>query len=190
MKRIKAPEAEPLPLDRARRRARGKEAQRKGAGLEAQILASLHQVGIYAVHIPTPVQLLRPLDSSGGRLMIARLETPRAPDFLGVLPCGRALAIEAKRAPSGGRSWPMPERLRGHQGEALREVARRGGLALVLVEREDGGRFAVPWPEGDPRGEDGEGRVSFVWAELEARWMMGMCEGWGETVLRMKEGEQ
>jgi hypothetical protein len=49
-------------------------------------------------------------------------------DILGVLPGGRALAVEVKRP--GGKPTPS-------QADFLREVSQAGGLALVITSVEE-----------------------------------------------------
>ncbi len=154
-------------------KARGRANQRRGASLESRIAADLTAAGAWVVAVPPPVRLLglAPAPKTGRhdpRIHLARLESPTAPDWLGVTPQGRALALEGKTALAEAHpvSYPLGKRLRGHQGAALSAVGERGGVAAVLLWRDlgaIGSLYLLPWPVCDPRPE----RVSWAWGEIE-----------------------
>ena len=171
--------------------------QQQGASLERHIIETAGLWGIALWQIPTPLRILGTAPATRGRLQdprikLARLEPAMAVDFLGVLPGGLALALEAKTCAGASHptSYPLDDRLRGHQGEVLSQVAQMGGVAAVILRRDageagtlarprwvDAGLWVIPWPEGDPRAGE-EPRQSWAWGEIE-RWR---CRtGWGEA---------
>ncbi len=80
------------------------------------------------------------------------------PDFLGVWPGGRALAVEAKSTDAA--SWPL-SKLDDHQRDALSRVDAAGGVGLLAVQIRGRG-WLIPWPalaEHLARGE----RASVPW---------------------------
>lgn len=121
-----------------KRQAQGRRSHAQGDALEVYLLASAARAGLYLAHVPTPVQIVR----REGRTVTARLEAPVAPDFLGALPGGRVLALEAKTTTEAGSRWTLPDRLRlpdvahperGHQGRELLRVRAVGGAAAVYL---------------------------------------------------------
>lgn len=110
-------------------------------------------------------------DRAAGRCWLWRVPSPpakgadasaRVVDFMGVLPGGRAVAVEAKE---GSDASMEIARLGDQQAEVLREVAEAGGLAGVVVELR-GRRWWVPWASIAPR----VGGGGYLGAEWMAAW--------------------
>lgn len=161
------------PQTRRERQAQGTQSQRAGTALERQVRASLEAAGAWVVQVPPAVQLLGAQASTrllvpgaDGRLLVARLESPVAPDVVGVSRSGLALAIECKSTATEAGTWPLGKRLRGHQGEALRAVEARGGAGAVMLSWGES-LHLLPWVDVDPAP-----RQSLRRAEVEA-WRVG-----------------
>jgi hypothetical protein len=130
-------------------RAQGRTSQAQGAALERYLIATAHAAGVLLIHIPTPVQILAQAPARAGRpadprLFLARLEPPRAVDFVGLTREGRPLYLEAKTTSDDAspRRWTLPDRLRlpdaahpdrGHQGAQLLDAHARGAWAGVYL---------------------------------------------------------
>lgn len=122
-------------------RQQGRASQAQGAALERYILDSAARAGLHLIHVPPPVQILRHTE---GRLYLCRLESPRAPDFVGLTRDGLAIYLEAKTTSDDASPsrWTLPDRLRlpddahpdrGHQGAQLLDAHARGAWAGVYL---------------------------------------------------------
>lgn len=161
------------------RRQRGRQSQRQGAAFELRVKAEAEAAGVLLHKVPTSAQPLRRLPGNP-RLMVCRLETPTAPDWLGSFR-GRSLALEAKTTTHDKR-WSLGDRLAGHQGDALAAYHADGGVAAVLVCRLGEGavdHYLLPWPEADPRPE----RKSWRWEQIE-RWRVPVGASWTDVLGR------
>ena len=96
-------------------------------------------------------------DAAAGRCWLWRVPSPpergadasaRVVDFFGLLPGGRAVAVEAKEG-SAEASFKV-DRLGEKQASVLAEVDRAGGLAGLVIEVR-GRRWWVPWAQIAPR---------------------------------------
>lgn len=167
-----------------KRQAQGRRAHAQGDALEAYLLSTATRAGLYLAHVPTPVQITH----RTGRTVTARLEAPVAPDFLGALPGGRLLALEAKSTTEAGRRWTLPDRLRlpdalhpdrGHQGRELLRVRGVGGAACVFVRAVTLGVDHLV-PVGLEGGPD-LAAPSWTWESLET-WRVPSHGRWWEGV--------
>lgn len=125
-------------------------------------------------------------DRVDGRCTLWRVPSPPATgadarcavvDFWGVLPGGRAVAIEAKEG--GGVSFEVA-RLEEAQAEVLRAVDAMGGVAGLVVELR-GRRWWVPWASVAPR-VGGGGYLGVDWMGAHgveivgADWLAAACQ--------------
>lgn len=116
-------------------------------------------------------------DAAGGRCWLWRVPSPpvtgadasaRVVDFMGVLPGGKIVAIEAKE---GSRPCFDLVRLAPGQAAVLATVAAAGGLAGLVIELR-GRRWWCRWEELAPR-VDGGGSLSLDWLGAHAVEMRG-----------------
>lgn len=175
----------------ATRRQLAKLSQSRGANWQRQIEADATQAGLILHSVPAPTQILRVV-AGKPQLRIARLETPKSPDYLGSFE-GRSVAIEAKIT-SNGPSFPLDKRLQGHQGRALAQYDADGGIGAVVVCRLEPvtsrsvGVYVLPWPQCKPEMAKSikwgliEGYrvpVGVAWTDALAMWgLFCESEGW------------
>jgi Holliday junction resolvase len=124
----------------ARKRA-GKRAQAHGAAFEtwleaSHITARTYGYVVWIEKIPTPTRMVR--TKTGWQAVFTKAQ--ELVDFVGLLPNGRMLVVEAKsKIGRLSRTEVQP-----HQQRLLALCERAGGVALLAVEL-DHRRFAVPW---------------------------------------------
>ncbi len=119
---------------------------------------------------PPDVKILR-RDKVNPSIFTGRFEGKLWTDLFGISPGGLPVAVEAKLS-SSTPSWRLDDRLQGHQGRILSDVARRGGAAVACV-RGPMGDYVVPWgPDGAPF----EGK-SIRWQAM-APWRLAPGEPW------------
>lgn len=165
-----------IPADQYARREQGRRAQRDGSAWELHVVSALTRRGVFIVHIPPPVQVIK----RDGQTVTGRLNAGLAPDMLGSTTDGAALAIECKSITTLGTSWALPGRLREHQGRVLAQVDALGGVGALLL-RERAFVAILPWPLCDPQ----PAGVSIP-AEVIAAWTVPRKVAWETPLLSIE----